>query len=94
MAAIAVISISLKSKKDGRMADRLENIHEFDWNIDYRRTGTPGFGDQCCDSKYAMSGTCEWELCLQDGCQAMKLFLIQVHWHLLSELLSHFGIEN
>jgi hypothetical protein len=93
-----------------RMADRPENIHEFDWDIDYRRTGkdtfeidikscgfiayakkyggihmlpgicrvdymishymhvgfsrtgTLGFGDKCCDCKYAMSGTCEWDV--------------------------------
>jgi hypothetical protein len=93
-----------------RVADRPENIHEFDWDIDYRRTGrdtfeidikscgfiayakkyggihmlpgicrvdymishymhvgfsrtgTLGFGDKCCDCKYAMSGTCEWDV--------------------------------
>jgi hypothetical protein len=93
-----------------RIANRPEKIHEFDWDIDYRktgkdtfeidikscgfiayakkyggihmlpgicrvdymishymnvgfsRTGTLGFGDKCCDCKYAMNGSCEWDV--------------------------------
>jgi hypothetical protein len=31
-------------------------------HVGFSQTGTLGFGDKCCDCKYAMSGTCEWDV--------------------------------